>query len=147
VANQRQIPLIAYLFALGIGMFLLACGLLINFKLDQPRTPLFEVRDPNSPTVVRMNRIRGVSGTAGLSCEISADGLRPTQLAGWPRDRIAMDAAPTALTWHTNPDWVEILLSSGERLKLTWDTSSAIRARANSDTHMFLDPKFEVLPK
>jgi hypothetical protein len=77
---------------------------------------------------------------------ISADGRRRTQHAGWPADRIATGAKPTAVVWDARPDWVEVVLSSGERLRLTWDTAAAERARASGEARAFLGPRVEVLP-
>jgi hypothetical protein len=128
-------------------MFLLVAGLFTYIILKQDQPPSLEARDPNSPTVVQVEPIVGIGeGAAGWNCTISGDGRNPTQDAGWPTGRVATDAQPTAMAWHSNPDWVEIVLSSGERLKLTWDKDAADRARASGEMHHFLNPKYEILP-
>ena len=79
------------------------------------------------------------------SCSIAVDGGQATQYAGWPKDRIAADAEPTAIVWHSDPNWVEIVLSSGERLKLTWDEELAQLARDNNAREFYLKPHYQVL--
>ena len=130
----------------GTAMFFLVGGLMAYFVFSQPPSSTLEARDPNSPTVVWIDRIDGIGGPAGWSCVISTDGQRQTQFAGWPTDQIAPGAEPSGVIWHGNPDWVEIILSSGERLKLTWDTKAAERARASREVHCFLNPRYEALP-
>jgi hypothetical protein len=143
MTRRKWLPLVVLFMLPGVATILLVLGLAAYFILGQSSpTQTFEVRDPNSPTVVRI-----VGGPEGCNCVISADGRRRTQYAGWPKDQIAEGAEPTAVVWHGDPDWVEIVLSSGERLKLTWDTDAVERARASRESHYFLNPRYQVLPR
>lgn len=110
--------------------------------------PSFEARDPDSPTVVRVYAMDARPRRRPFiwSCSIAVDGQRATQYAGWPKDRIAADAEPTALIWHSDPNWVEILLSNGERLKLTWDEELAQQARDQKKAGLYhIKPHYQVL--
>lgn len=134
----RAVPVLA-----GVILFVLVIGLIVWSRPTVP--PGLEARDPDSPTVVRVRPIPGIGGRAGWDVVISADGRRPTQHAGWPVGLVAPAAEPTAVVWHDDPDWVEIVLTSGQRLKLSWDPAAALHARASSQTTYYLDPKYTLL--
>jgi hypothetical protein len=143
MSRRNWVILIVVLLLPGLMAFLLALGLMAYFMFGESSGPLstFEAHDPNSPTVIR---ITGIG--ENWDCVISADGERQTQFAGWPKDRLAAGAQVTAVEWHSNPDWVEIILASGQRLKLTWDVEAAERARKERASHYFLNPRYEILP-
>ena len=100
--TKRQWIVVVMLFMLPrIMMILLVVGLAAYFMMAQSSpTQTFEIRDPNSPTVVSI-----VGGADWCICVISADGQRRTQFAGWPTDRVAAGAVPTTVAWHADPDW------------------------------------------
>ena len=124
-------------------MVLLVCGLAVYFAFFQDEPVALEVRDPNSPTVVRVEPVPLTN--MRWSVIISVDGQRPTQQAGWPTDMITSPAHPTSLLWHTAPNWVEIVLSTGQRLKLTWNQAAVEKACSSSEQVFFLDPRYEVI--
>lgn len=119
----------------------------LMFIRDQPGTLV--VRDPHSTTVVKCVPIveHGPAGLPEWECTITVNGgvgRKPTQYAGWPFGGIVGHAQPVSLSWHDNPRYVEIVLSSGERLWLKWDRNAEERARASGDFHYFLNPRYEI---
>jgi hypothetical protein len=134
------------LLLIGFLFFALSLSFVIYTQSLKASAPKLVLNDPRSPTVVRIEAIKGLLGTADWGCTISVDGRRPTQYTGWPKDSIAPGAEPLNAIWHSEPDWVEIIVSSGQRLKLTRDTAAAKEARQSGEKHFFLDPHFEILP-
>lgn len=118
----------------------------IIHRANRVPLPSFEVRDPNSPTIVRVHGIHGWgSRPPSWGCNILVDGHRTTQHAGWPKGKVADDAQPTEVIWHSNPNWVEIVLSSGERLQLTWDRNAEKEARDTKAGLFYLKPVYSVI--
>jgi hypothetical protein len=135
------------LLLIGAGLFVIALSLITLSFAGRKSVPNFVARDPNSPTVVEVSGIKPLFGPISWGCTISVDGFRPTQHCGWPKGEVADNVEPTAAAWHSNPDWVEIVLSSGEKLKLTWNTLAVEEARKSSERHFYLNPKYELLSK
>ena len=142
--HRRLFLLIGLAILPGLLMILLVSALVVYFAFFQEEPVAVEVRDPNSPTVVRAEPVPLTN--MRWSVIISVDGQRPTQEAGWPSEMITSPPAhPTSLIWHTAPDWVEIVLSTGQRLKLTWNQAAVEKARSSKEQVFFLDPRYEVI--
>ena len=148
--NRRLFLLIGLAILPGLPMVLLVGGLAVYLAFFQDEPVALEARDPNSPTVIRVEPIPLTN--MRWSVIISVDGQRPTQQAGWPSDMITPPTGlipsavyPTSLLWHTAPNWVEIVLSTGQRLKLTWNQDAVEKARSSNEQVFFLDPRYEVI--
>jgi len=152
VPNAKQpitiiVAIVCLIINVMLIVFLFAIGSLSALHHSNVRAKVLTARDPDSPIMVTVEEdSRGVlQNEYAWSATISADGKRPTQYAGWPVHLIGKKTSPTKLVWHNDdPDWVEIRLDNGSWLKLSWDQKAASDARAVSDLHYFLDPKFEL---
>ena len=131
--------------ALLLGIFMFVCVLLLPYLGGNKIASTLVARDSNSPTVVSLNTYKPESGKIYWDCTISADGNRPTQNTGWPPNLIDPSKSPNAIVWHSNPTWIEIIFSSGEKVKLTWDENAIKEARQSNSFNFYLSPKFELM--
>jgi hypothetical protein len=145
--RTKRVLVAVPLVLVGIGglCFLGALALGRCSSSAQNAVPSFVAKDPHSPTIVRLEGTKTLLGSIDWDCIISVDRQQATQYAGWPKDRVAAGASPKAVKWHSDPDWLEIILTSGELLKLTWDQNAVKKARESNAAQYFLDPEFEVL--
>lgn len=145
------------LFAIPIAFLVLCVNAAVGFWLGplslatstnrNSQTATLSVRDTDSPVLITIEDSRGLLQNHPIwSVTMYADGKRPTQYTGWPVDLIGRNTSPTELIWHNgDPDWVEIKLDNGMRLRLTWNPAAVREARRLEDLHHFLDPKYELI--
>lgn len=148
--NKRVLFIVAAFVSLLLNAVLgiwFGVGSLVTSASSSPGRNVLTARDPDSPIVVTVEDSRGsLQNHPVWSGTIYADGKRPTQYTGWPIHLIGKNANPTQLIWHNDdPDWVEIRLDTGQKLKLTWDPKAAFDARLIRDLHYYLNPEFELI--
>lgn len=144
IPDQRQLPVWAIVGVVLTGGFLAsAVAYGIFDQLTRPPVVKFVARDPNSATVVWVSQY-SKSQRKGL-CDISVDGRAVTQHAGWPDVPLPDDAVPTKAVWHSHPNWVEIVFSNGQRLKLTWDEQLAQQARDQKAGRFYINPRYKAI--